>query len=305
MFILIYITLSKIEHMARFNTLIINTIKNCFQFFLGVMVYVTLFNSLPNLSAIILGLISFVITYVGVYIYNDLSDYELDKKSKKDFKFLFTSSITKKTASNLMYLSILVGVLMSYLVSSTYLLLILLLVFLNYLYSGPARLKKNYITFSMLISAIEFIKYSLGWASLGGTSANFPFFFILSLALAYASMGYLYKKPYLSDFFIILKDPILIVFLFSGIFYVLSILLYPFKLQLVVLGFLALVILAPTALKKGTYEKSYKLLILGGIVFQMSLIIAFALVLKIQLLAELNQKIAFLINNYFLTFAIK
>ena len=82
-----------------YNSVTVSLPKNIIQFFLGFVLYWLLFGAFDWLTLGI-ALAGFLLAYSSVYFFNDIVDYEEDKKDedKKDWKLVASGAMTKKTA---------------------------------------------------------------------------------------------------------------------------------------------------------------------------------------------------------------
>ncbi len=211
----------------------INLIRNIIQYSLGAGFYFIINNDF-SITKFLLGLIGFLIAYQSVYFFNDIMDYEEDRKNKfkSKIKLLVTGKVKKETLISLSFLFTILGVSISFLVNRFFGLLVFMCLLLNFFHSSNLlRVKKSKLLLPNLFF-IEYIKYSLGWFSLSFKITNFPFIVFIFTSSAYL-VGYLYYK---NDVNLFLRDfRIKILSIITFIFYLISIFIYPFKLPLLFL----------------------------------------------------------------------
>lgn len=86
------------------------------------------------------------------------------------------------------------GLLVSFAVNMLFGLMMVALLFLNFLHSAPGiRLKKRKLPTAVNITVIEFIKYSSGWFALTSNISRFPLWLVLMFAVIYTA-GYIAYK---------------------------------------------------------------------------------------------------------------
>ena len=208
-----------------------NLIKNAIQFTLGSIFYFLTFGTF-NFFNFLIGLIGFLIAYHSVYQFNDLIDYEEDRKNKIKiyYKPLPSREINRKHIESYSFLFMLVGLAISFSLNIYFGLLISFILFLNFLHSSPfTRLKKSKFLVLPNLFIIEAVKYSLGWLVMSFSLLNFPFFLIIGLSTVYLA-GYIYCKQNINNFFKSNRVKFLIIV--SIILYLISFLSYSFKLAL-------------------------------------------------------------------------
>lgn len=236
---------------------IMDWFKNSMQYVLGALFYFTIFGNL-DVRLLMLGLVGVVISYNSVYYMNDIIDYENDKKDaiNRKIKPLLTGKFSKKEAVVYCLISMLIGLPLSFAVSRPFGMIVALLLFLNILHSTlMKRMGIKAVASNMFI--IQLIKYSLGWFALTLTLDKFPLFTFAAFSAAYVTFYIIYKKKlvlfnesfYYENKGKRLKDSIKITL--GGVFkknklliipviltatsYLISIIFYPFRLQLILL----------------------------------------------------------------------
>ena len=265
----------------------LNFIKNSFQFVIGSALFFALMKGF-SLFNFLIGLAGFLIAYNAVYQFNDLVDYEEDKKDemRKYCKPLVTGELKKGQIKAYGILCLLIGLPICFFVSVLFGFLVVIALFLNFLHSSPfIRLKKSKLVLLNLFF-VEFIKFSLGWFAISPIIDNFPYIFIALSSTLYL-ITYIYYKQNVVDFF--KNKKIIALGITSFILYIASIFVYPFKL--------ALIVVFPLFLTFSIFRKyKYNLLrvkigtnILGFIII---FFVASLLLLSIPSVAKLNNEIS-------------
>ena len=263
-----------------------NPIKNALQYTIGSILYFIFFSNF-NLTTYIIGLIGFLIAYQSVYFFNDVMDYEDDRKSvfKKKIKMETTGKLKKNTMISLSYILSAIGIAICFFINKLLGFAVIALLIMNFLHSSNLiKWKKTSLVLPNMFS-IEFIKYSLGWFIFTSSLAKFPIFLFALLSMLYI-LGYAYYKQDIKHF---LTRKILYLCAISIAFYILSIFLYPFKLAL----FLPL----PIAFTFFIFRKindNYKRMIIGsGLVNVFIFAFIFSLVLvTIKPIESVNNNIS-------------
>ncbi|MFZ3077831.1 MAG: UbiA family prenyltransferase [Candidatus Aenigmatarchaeota archaeon] len=228
---------------------IISWLRNSIQYAFGAMFYFAFFGSF-DVGLFFLGLAGFVISYNSVYYLNDIIDHENDMKDSlnKKRKPLIAGTLTKKEAVAYYFISLLIGLPLSFVVNNIFGLLVVGLLFINMLHSiVMKRIGIKAVESGMFV--MQFIKYSIGWFVLTATLDKFPLFIFATFSFSYIVFYLIYKKKLIfyedgkekniKDSAIELSKSIfqknrllLVPISLSVISYVISILFYPFKLQL-------------------------------------------------------------------------
>jgi len=260
--------------------------KNCIQYSIGVMLFYLTFGVVYPIK-LLFGLVGFVMAYHSVYQFNDLIDYKDDKKNeiKKYYKPLASGETTREKIESYSFLFMLLGLSISFLVSMYFGLLVAFTLFLNFLHTSPfTRLKKTRLLLPNLF-IIEFVKFSLGWLAMSFSISNFPFIFIALLSSSYL-LGYLYSTKEFYDFFNDIKIKFFIIA--SSILYVVSFLIYPFKLILLMPIPIVIVFFI---LKK--FENAFmKVKIRTGLIYVLGIyFIISMMLLTVPVVANINDKI--------------
>jgi len=252
---------------------IINPLKNALQYSVGSILYFLFFGEF-NLTTFAIGMIGFLIAYESVYFFNDTMDYEDDRKNsfKKRVKALTVGNFKKDSLISSSYILAAIGLAISFFVNKFFGFIIIALFVLNFLHSSNfTRWKKTrLVTLNMFL--IEFIKFSLGWFIFTSSLAQYPIFLFALLSMLYV-LGYTYYKQGVMHF---LNKKIIAMGLISLAFYGLSMILYPFRLALL----LPLPVVFTFFIFRKTND-SFKRLIIGSGLVQ---ILAFAFILSLILM---------------------
>ena len=220
-----------------YNSITVNLPKNIVQLLLGAVLFIATFGSF-NPAQLVLAIIGLGMAYSSVYMYNDIMDREEDAldPEKRAWKLVANGSLSLEGAVSVYALLLLFGLLASFMVNTVFGLLMVAIVFLNFLHSAPSiRLKKHKLSTSLNITAIEFIKYSSGWFAFTTSVLKFPVLLVLMFAVIYTA-GYIAYKFKFDGSAIKQNKPLFAVFgvvvlaLFMG-----SLFIYGFPLALVML----------------------------------------------------------------------
>jgi 4-hydroxybenzoate polyprenyltransferase len=208
--------------------------RNSFQYLLGATLNFLIFNSMDFVH-FFTGLFALLVTYNAVYFINDIIDYDDDRKNKTKLhtKPLVKKSITFREAKIYAAASIVFGMAISLFVNSFFSLLLVSLIVLNNLYS---RFKKNIKLKIPTLILIEVVKFSTGWFALSLTVSNFPFWIVLTISNMYAMVYFVYKKNITLRSAIDENRTFFISFMLFSVFsYVVSLMMYPFKLPMILM----------------------------------------------------------------------
>ncbi|MBD3311982.1 hypothetical protein GF352_00805 [archaeon] len=274
----------------KVDSITVNTPKNAIQYLIGFSIYLLVYGSFEPFK-FILGLASFLITYAAIYPYNDLMDYEVDKKDKfkQDYKALVRGDMSEKTAITLAFGLPIIGLLLASLVSFSYTLLLILLLFLNFLYSSPyTRLKDRMGWALVLMFFMQLIKYTIGWFTFTTEVVTLPSWIVLTFTFAYLTSYVLYKKNIINMTKTFkehkkLMIPLSGITLFS---FIISFLVYPYKVPWLLLFPLTFFVLI-TRKQKNQTTKTFKLM--GITTSLMTLIVILFLLLNVPAIGMLNQ----------------
>ncbi|UCD03007.1 MAG: UbiA prenyltransferase family protein [Candidatus Aenigmatarchaeota archaeon] len=220
-----------------YNSVTVSLPKNIIQFFLGFVLYWLVFGSF-DVFTLGIALAGFLLAYSAVYFFNDVIDYEEDKRDedKRGWKLVACGILTKRGACILGCSFALAGLILSSLVNGWFLGIMLTLLFLNFLHSSPyTKLKRRVIPTTINMTAIEFLKYSIGWFAFTGDLLRFPFWIIMTFSLVYTGIYLIYKFRFRGN---MIRDNKLLlgsIAFLTALSYALSVTLYPFALPLIIL----------------------------------------------------------------------
>jgi 4-hydroxybenzoate polyprenyltransferase len=275
----------------KIDSLTVNTPKNAIQYLVGFSLYLLVYGSFEPIK-FVLGLVSFLITYAAIYPYNDLMDFEVDKKDgfKQKYKALVRGELKPTTAITMVFGFPIIGLMLASMVSSYYMMLLIILLFINFLYSSPyTRLKSktSYAVISMFL--MQVIKFCLGWFTFTSEVTSIPIWIILTFSFSYLLSYLFYKKgsiKKMKDTYLKHKKimiPLSLMTLFS---FAVSILIYPYKIPMMLLFPAAFLILA-TRKEKDRTTKSFRLLGITNIILSTAVISL--LLLNVPFINSLNQ----------------
>ncbi|NIO21470.1 MAG: hypothetical protein GTN76_12200 [Candidatus Aenigmarchaeota archaeon] len=220
-----------------FNSITASLPKNVIQFAFGVLLFWLIMGNFEILLAIT-AMVAFVITYSSVYMYNDIVDYKVDRKDKEKLKWKLIASgdLSIKKAKYMSLAFLVVGPSLSLFVNKWFLMIMIVLLFLNFLHTSPRTKFKSSVTkTSINMTIIEFLKYSTGWFALTSNISQFPFWLVVSVSFIYTT-GYMLYKFRFKGKEIKRKKPLFWIFgIVSGLSYGVSIFLYGFPLSLLFL----------------------------------------------------------------------
>jgi len=221
-----------IEYIVTHNTKL-NFLKNSLQFLVGAsMVYALGQHS--DYTKLILPLVGLVLAYQSVYRLNDIFDFSEDSKNqfKRNLKPFARGETSLETEVSKMFLYMLLGLSISFYVSTLFGLLVTAMLILNFFHSyKPLNIKRTPIGI-VNIFLIEFIKFSCGWFALGGNFQSFPYFITAFMSSAYALGYHSYKNDL--NMRAVQKKRFMILFAATSIFYLLSIFIYKeFRISMV------------------------------------------------------------------------
>ncbi|MBL7205999.1 MAG: UbiA family prenyltransferase [Candidatus Aenigmarchaeota archaeon] len=281
-----------------YNSVTVNLPKNVIQFSLGFVLYWVTFGVFNPLIFII-SISSFLLAYSSVYLFNDIMDFEDDKEDleKSKWKLLVSGRLSIRGAMSLYILLLLLGTGISVFVSKWFTLILLGMVFLNFLHSSNVtRLKKSIPKTSVNMTLIEFLKYSAGWFAFTSDLSKFPFWLMLCFSIAYTVVYIFYKFKFTRE--LLTSNKIVFVtttllFLFS---YGISFFIYSFSLPLLFLGLFVAVTVVFLKYFKIVGYKMKKLFVIEYIVLPI-IIISFLLLIHPSV-AELNQNMTKSVGQY-------
>jgi len=220
-----------------YNSVTVSLPKNAVQFMLGVVLFWLVTGSF-SAPVVLAALSAFLLAYSSVYLFNDIADFEDDRKDgdKRVWKLVASGMLSKRGAAALGAALLLSGGWLAGMVNGWFLALIVALVFLNFLHSSPqVRLKKRKATTAVNMTAIEFLKYSSGWFALTPDLVTFPFWLIMCFSLIYTAIYMAYKLRFKGS--VIREHKAILYPLGAGVVFsfVASLVLYPYALPLLFL----------------------------------------------------------------------
>lgn len=141
----------------------------------------------------LLGLIAYFVSYSPVYLANDYADHEEDVKYKK--ANLFVRMQSKYLFLFITTVLVLTGITLTFTISKTAMIFLIILYFLNVLYSfEPMRFRNRFFFRELTIFLVYFFKWLLISALIGFPYTELPFLMvIMSCALAAMSVA-IYKR---------------------------------------------------------------------------------------------------------------
>ena len=280
-----------------YNSVTVSLPKNVIQYSLGFVLYWLLFGSFDMIT-LALSLSGFLLAYSAVYMLNDIIDCREDMEDgdKREWKLLACGVMRKRSAYVIGILMAASGLILSSLVNVWFLLIIVVLLFLNFLHSSPyTRLKKRIVATTVNMTAIEFLKYSTGWFAFTANLAFFPFWIVLTFSLVYAGIYLVYKFRFKGNIIREKKYLLGAIALLTVVSYGLSMILYSFTLPLIIL-LVATFALLGFSLKAGKKFKFMNWLWLELIILPL-VIVAF-LLLSIPFVETVNDELTDTIGEY-------
>ncbi|KYC45780.1 MAG: phosphoribose diphosphate:decaprenyl-phosphate phosphoribosyltransferase [Candidatus Methanofastidiosum methylothiophilum] len=179
-----------------YNSATLNAPKNILQFLFGVIIYGSLTGNYDIIKTVLAASgLSFGLG--AIYLFNDLTDYEEDKKNqmKISWKAIANGSISVGTAKYLIVILSVLGTLFSFLSGAIFFSIYAAIIGLNLLYSYPAiRLKTHKNSSLIVITFIQLLKFSSGWFLFTTSLNGFPFPFVISLSVGYSLLFLYYKN---------------------------------------------------------------------------------------------------------------
>lgn len=280
-----------------YNSVTVSLPKNIIQYMLGFVLFWLIYRQF-DLTTFVLSLSGFLLAYSAVYFFNDIVDYEDDKKDreKRDWKLIAGGIISRRTAILLGTAFLVSGLLLSSLVNLWYLNIIVLVMFLNMLHSHPRiLLKKNLVGTTINMSIIEFFKYSTGWFAFTGDLTQFPFWILVTFAVVYATIYIVYKFKFQGDMLRNNKPYFIVLALVVLLSYIFSVVIYDFSLPLLLLLGLSMVLVSFGAIA-GKNLNFMNWLHLEFVIMP-AMIVAFLLI-SIPMISQINTHIGEKITNY-------
>ncbi len=278
----------------------LSTTRNLTQFLIGLALYVTISLKI-NPFNLVFGLASFMITYLAVYLFNDLMDFKEDKRKVKEikekgrYKPLVFGHMSQNDAVSLMFLLLIIGLVLASFVNFVFATILFVSLFMNFFYSSNwFKFRKTSWKLSIVMLIAQASKYSLGWFSQTEQFNMFPFWPIMMLSLVYIFFLLVYKA---GGNYISVKElkkvkrrgkkMVIVVIILLFISFTMTLLLHPLEIPL----FIAILagVLSPFISKKVGFDKRIESqnMIVGliGIVFVLSILL-FALNPKLSLESE-------------------
>lgn len=278
-----------------YNSVTVSLPKNIVQFSLGIVIFWLVFGGV-DFGAAAIALVSFLLAYSSVYFFNDITDSEEDKSDsdKRGWKLVANGRLSKR-AAGIMGLAFLVsGFALSSFTNGWFILLLVLLMFLNVLHSSPyIRLKNRMSAAAVNLTAIEFLKYSSGWFALTSNLSAFPIWLILTFSLIYSAIYLIYKSRFRGNAIISNRSVIIPIGAATAFCYIVSIILYGYALPMILLLVMSLVL---AKFSVGKRLKFMNWLLVEFAVLPM-IVIAF-LMLSIPAFAQVNNNITGRIDQY-------
>lgn len=222
-----------------YNSVTLNAPKNILQFLFGVIIYAT-YSGMYNIPRSVSAAVGLCLGLGAIYLFNDLTDYEEDKKNpfKNYWKAIANGSISIKSAKILIFILSVSGTLFSLISGRNFFIIYLTIITLNLLYSYPSIRLKSHKNLSLLvITVIQIFKFSSGWFLFTSSFEGFPFAIVFSISIGY-SLLFLYYKNDTSNIIKITKENKLRVYLLSlflFIFILISILTYSYPVVFVLI----------------------------------------------------------------------
>ncbi len=280
-----------------YNSITVSLPKNIIQYLLGFVLF-WLTYSYFDMQTFLFSVTGFVLAYSAVYFFNDVVDYEEDKKDKdkRAWKLVAGGMISRNTAIVLGLLFLVTGLLLSSMVSGWYLNIIALILFLNFIHSHPKiKLKKKLIPTTINMTVIEFFKYSSGWFAFTGDLTRFPFWIILTFSVVYSTIYIVYKFKFSGDMIRKYKPYFGVIAATVLVSYVLSLTLYSFALPLAILFLMSLSIVVFSVVVGNRFKFMNWLWI--EFIIMPAMIMAF-LIISIPFAAQANANLTEKIGEY-------
>ncbi|MFH1445508.1 MAG: UbiA family prenyltransferase [Nanoarchaeota archaeon] len=279
-----------------YNSIMASLPKNIVQFFVGFILFAMIFNQ-ADFALMLMGLAGFVLSYSSIYLLNDIKDVEEDKQDpmKIQWKMIANGTLSARKAIYLYILLIVSGLFVSLMVSVWFAVIMVLLIIINLIYS-MFKLKKWMPIASIFLLAMQFLKFSSGWFVMTSSLSLFPFWLVMTLALAYTAIFVGYKAKFKREQMKKQKKLFVVLALLLLASFVLSIIVHSFPLSmLMLLGLCIVWIIFSRIVKIKHYTRKTMLLFYISI---LPMIVLSFLVLAIPITAEINENINNLIDGY-------
>ncbi|NMC60576.1 MAG: UbiA family prenyltransferase [Candidatus Methanofastidiosa archaeon] len=170
-----------------YNSVTLNAPKNILQLLFGVVIYASITGEY-NILKIIFATLGLCLGLGAIYLFNDLTDYESDKKNelKISWKAIANVSLSLETAKYLIVVLSIFGTIFSFLAGTNFFIIYMFVIILNLMYSTPAiRLKNSKNASVIIITLIQILKFSSGWFMFTNSFDGFPFSFVMCLSIGY------------------------------------------------------------------------------------------------------------------------
>ncbi|MBU0898441.1 MAG: UbiA family prenyltransferase [Nanoarchaeota archaeon] len=279
-----------------YNSISMSLPKNIVQFLVGVILFTMIFGYL-NIGLTLLGLVGFVLSYSSIYLLNDIKDAEEDRKDemKLKWKMIANGTLSIKKAIVLYFVLIISGLSISFLVNSWFALMMITLIAVNIFYS-VLKVKRCMPIASVFLLVMQFLKFSTGWFVLTTSLTLFPFWLVMTLALAYTAIFVGYKLKFKKELmkkqkwlFVVLGIVLLTSFGFS-------IVLHDFPL-IVLLLFALSISWIVISKRSGLKHYTHKTMLLFYVSILPMIVISF-LILTIPVAAEINSDLNATFHEY-------
>jgi 4-hydroxybenzoate polyprenyltransferase len=179
-----------------YNSVTLNAPKNILQLLFGVVIYASITGEY-NILKIIFATLGLCLGLGAIYLFNDLTDYESDKKNelKISWKAIANGSLSLETAKYLIVVLSIFGTIFSFLAGTNFFIIYMFVIILNLMYSTPAiRLKNSKNASVIIITLIQILKFSSGWFMFTNSFDGFPFSFVMCLSIGYTLLFLYYKN---------------------------------------------------------------------------------------------------------------